>query len=108
MELRTVNYQANNLKPYSNARKEFEKSISLSNIIYLFYRDDECLYIGETWVSLVNRIYVNTPKEQDRSWYKEGNTIYIIELGDEIDDIARQTIESLFILAYRPKYNKKA
>ena len=108
MKLHTVFYQAIDLKPRSSARKEFTNNTSLSNVIYLFYKDEECLYIGETGVSLADRIYVHTPKEQSSPWYKEGNTIHIIQLDKTLDDIARQALESAFILAYRPKYNKKA
>lgn len=108
MKLRTVHYCATELKPRSTARKQFSKSVSLENVIYLFFRDNECLYIGETRVSLANRIFVNTPKEASSPWYKEANTIQLIQFDDAVDDIARQTLESALILAYRPKYVKKA
>ena len=65
------------------------------------------LYIGETGTSLKDRCYKHTPKESEQPWFKKGNLIHIIELGEDIDIIARQAIESSFILAYRPKYNKK-
>ena len=74
----------------------------------IFYKDDECLYIGETGTSLSDRIFKHTPKHLIQPWFKEGNKIFQIELDSGIDGIARGTIEATFILAYRPKYNKKA
>ena len=64
--------------------------------------------IGETGTSLSDRIFKHTPKHLTHPWFKEGNTIFQIELNSGIDDIARETIEATFILAYRPKYNQKA
>ena len=102
MELKTLKYNH-----CDETIEEFKKEISVSNIIYLFYKDSECLYIGETGTSLKDRCYKHTPKESEQPWFKKGNLIHIIELGEDIDIIARQAIESSFILAYRPKYNKK-
>lgn len=107
MELRTVKYNAEEMKPYSEARKQFKNQTSDSNIIYLFYNNTTCLYIGQTGVSLYDRCYVNTPKESEQPWFKEGNTIHIIKLDDSINDISRQALESCFILVHSPKYNKK-
>lgn len=107
MELKTVKYNAEEMIPYSKTRKQFKEQTSDSNIIYLFYNKNECLYIGQTDVSLYERCYRNTPKESDQPWFKEGDTIYIIKLDDNIDDISRQGLESCFILVHRPKYNKK-
>jgi predicted GIY-YIG superfamily endonuclease len=101
MELKTVKYNYYCLNP------EFKNEISVSNIIYLFYKNSDCLYIGETNTSLSDRCYRHTPKESDKPWFKEGNLIHIIKLDANIDNIARQALESSFILAYRPKYNKK-
>lgn len=77
------------------------------NCVYLFFRDNECLYIGETGVSLYERCYKNTPKHSEKPFFKEANTIHIIMLDDKIDDISRQTIEAVLIQSYRPKYNQK-
>lgn len=107
MELKTVKYNEEEMKPYSEARKLFKEQTSDSNIIYLFYNKTECLYIGETSVSLYDRCYVNSPKESEQPWFKEGDTIHIIKLDGSIDNIGRQGLESCFILVNRPKYNRK-
>lgn len=112
MKLETVKYSYHDVsKKNSEAMKALKKSINISNIIYLFFNDDECLYIGETDTSLKDRCYKHTPKESESEWFKESNLIHIIKLDDSknsIDKIARGALESSFILAYRPKYNKKA
>lgn len=107
MELKTVKYNAKEMKPRSKVRKQFKNQTSDINIIYFFYKETNCLYIGQTDVSLYNRCYVNTPKESKQPWFTEANLIHIIKLDENIDDIARQALESSFIMAYRPKYNKK-
>lgn len=90
--------------------KRFKKQIDKnSNIVYLFFNDDKCLYIGQSKNTLKDRVYTNSPKHADKKWFKESNKIYIIGFNDtDIDDISRETIESIFIQVYRPKYNKKA
>ena len=107
MELKTVKYNAEEIKPHSVARRKFENETSDSNIIYLFYNKTTCLYIGETDTSLYKRCYEHTPKESEQPWFKEGDTIHIIKLDDSIDRIGRGGLESCFILVHRPKYNKK-
>ena len=109
MKLKTIKYDyIAVMLEGSNAEEEFKKAISVKNILYFFYNNDECLYIGESGKKLYDRFYKHTPKHHEKEFFKEGNMIHIIELGSEIDDIARQALESSFILAYRPKYNKKA
>ncbi|HHQ4326830.1 TPA: GIY-YIG nuclease family protein [Clostridium perfringens] len=109
MQVKTVHYDSTKLvKDNPELLKEFKEKISISNILYLFFKDNECLYIGETAPSLKARCYQHTPKESESAWFIEGNRIHIIQLDDNIDKIARGTLESTFILAYRPKYNKKA
>lgn len=96
------------LKITVKKKRKFVKKIELQkNIVYFSFHNDECLYIGETSSTLKERCYTHTPKESKETWFKEGNNIYIIELGDTIDNIARHTIEQVLILSYRPKYNKK-
>lgn len=108
MELKTVKYDYSKIIiDNSKEQKYFRKEISVTNIIYLFHKNSECLYIGETGTSLYDRCYVHTPKHSEKTWFKEANIIHIIELDEEIDVIARQALESSFILAYRPKFNKK-
>lgn len=107
MKLKTVKYNFCDLDCNKQEEKEFRKQISVSNIIYLFYKGSKCLYVGETGTSLEDRCYKHTTKESHQKWFKEGNLIHIIKLDKEIDNIARQSLESVFILAHRPKYNKK-
>ena len=108
MKLKTVEYDYSMITTDKSIEKNFKNAINVSNIIYLFYKDTECLYIGETGTSLKDRWYRHTPKELDEEWVKQGNKIHIIELDEVVDNIARQALESSFILAYRPEYNKKA
>ncbi|HFC9206763.1 TPA: hypothetical protein ACF0PM_002222 [Clostridium perfringens] len=108
MKLKTVHYDANKLIKGSEELEAFKESISDKNVLYLFFKDNECFYIGETSCTLKDRCYKNSKKHHEQEWFKECNTIHIIVLDDNIDDIARGTLESTFILAYRPKYNKKA
>lgn len=107
MELKTIKYESGEIRKETEMLMKFKKCISIGNIIYFFYKNNTCLYIGETRTSLKERCYKHTPKESDKPWFVEGNTIHIIILDDNIDDIARQALESSFILAYRPKFNKK-
>lgn len=107
MELNTVKYEYSNLVTNKENENDFKNAIKISNVIYLFYYNSDCLYIGETGTSLFDRCYKHTPKEIEKEWVKEGNQIHIIKLDSNIDTIARQALESSFILVYRPKYNKK-
>ena len=86
----------------------FKKAISpFKNILYFFYADDQCLYIGQTKNSLLDRCYKNTPKHSRAEWFSQANYVHIIQLDDNIDDIARKTIEGVFIATIRPKQNKR-
>ncbi len=89
----------------------FHKFCSKSNIIYMFFKDGQCLYIGETGTSLWERIITHTPSEKDQKWFKEGNRIEIIEMPECVDVFARKAIEQVFILAYNRNvhstYNEK-
>lgn len=106
MTLMTVKYDFQLLKNDEELEK-FKAEIDIMNIIYLFFKDYECLYIGETNTSLKERCYTHSPKHSGQKWFKEGNQIHIIQLDNKIDKIARQLLEGVFILAYRPKNNKK-
>lgn len=109
MKLKTVEYDYSKMSINKfKEQEQFKNNINVTNIIYLFYEDDVCLYIGETGTSLKDRVYRNTPKHSGKEWFKKANIIHIIELDKCIDDICRQALESIFILAYRPEYNKKA
>lgn len=81
------------------------------NVIYFFYNTDgdkkECLYIGETSLTLKDRCYTHSPKEKDRPWFQEGNCVYILQLGENIDDFSRRAVEAVLIASIRPTYNKK-
>lgn len=109
MNLKTIHYDNQKvLKAYSNERNVFRGQASTSNVLYFFYKGDECLYIGESETSLYHRCFKHSPKEKDQPWFKEADTINIIELDSNIDKFSRQTLESTFILTHKPKYNKKA
>ena len=108
MQFYTIKYDPSKITTGSAEYQKLYIETSIANVVYFFYKDDECLYIGETGTSLSDRIFKHTPKHLIQPWFKEGNKIFQIELGSGIDGIARGTIEATFILAYRPKYNKKA
>lgn len=108
MKFHTIKYDPSKIITSSAEYKKLHKETSIANVVYFFYKDDACLYIGETGTSLSDRIFKHTPKHLIQPWFKEGNTIFQIELDSGIDGIARETIEAIFILAYRPKYNQKA
>ena len=108
MQFKTIHYDSNKLIKDSEELKFFKESISDKNVLYLFFKDNECFYIGETGSTLKAMCYTHSPKHHEKEWFKKCNTIKIILLDDYIDDIARGALESAFILAYRPKYNKKA
>lgn len=52
MTLMTVKYDFQLLKNDSKELEKFKAEIDIKIIIYLFFKDDECLYIGETNTSL--------------------------------------------------------
>lgn len=109
MKLITINYDYSKIiNSKSQERDAFKKSTSASNVIYFFYDNSNCLYIGETSASLYDRCFTNTPKHSTKEWFKKANKIHIIELENDVDDIGRQALESSFILAFRPINNKKA
>lgn len=86
----------------------FKKAISpFKNILYFFYADDQCLYIGQTKHSLFDRCYKNTPRHSKTARFSQANYVHIIQLDDNIDDIARKAIEGVFIATIRPKQNKQ-
>ena len=108
MKFHTIKYDPSKIITGSVEYKKLHKETSIANVVYFFYKDGECLYIGETGTSLADRIFKHSPKHRIQPWFNEGNIIFQIELDSCIDDIARETIEATFILAYRPKYNQKA
>ena len=99
------------LKKRSKERKEFSEKTNLSNIIYFFFNEDKCQYIGETSKSLADRCFRNSPKHSKKEWFKECNKVIIIQLDTGLGDIERHALESSFILAYKsaghPLQNEK-
>ena len=108
MKLHTVRYDAKKLVVGTPEYEKYKKETSIPNVIYFFYDNDECLYIGETGKSLFDRTFKNTPCHFEKEWFAKGNIIYQLELDKRIDRIARGTLEATFILAFRPKNNKRA
>lgn len=88
-------------KSWSKERKEFRTKANLSNIIYFFFDNDECYYIGESSISLNDRCFRNTPKHVKKEWFVKCNKVLIIQLDDKLGDIERHALESSFILAYK-------
>ena len=111
MKLVTIKYCPNKAKQKGSSFRVRTKK--LTNVVYSFYKNEECLYVGEAGYALYKRCFVNTPKEADKEWFNEGNTVYIIQLDkkegedDKIVSRRRRAVEALFIVTNSPKYNKK-
>jgi hypothetical protein len=90
----------------------FKEDLQDKNIVYFFYKDDDCKYVGESEDCLWNRCIEHTPKHKNQPWFKECNTICIILLDSNMDTIAWQALESIFIVtlsrAGHILHNKKA
>lgn len=94
--MREVQYDYSKFKSagrgiYSQEETDFQDEIKKDeNVIYFFYKIDgnkkECLYIGETARTLYKRCYVNTPKEKNQPWLKNGNCVYILSLRHKFMD----------------------
>lgn len=50
MEVKTIQYDSEELKRNNEKIDKFKKDISIGNIIYLFYFNNDCLYIGESGI----------------------------------------------------------
>ena len=91
--------------------KQFKNDLKDKNIIYFFYKDDDCLYVGETNTCLWDRIMRHENPEKNSQWFKKGNKIKIIVLDKNIDKYSRRNLESCFIInllrAKHPLYNKQ-
>ena len=98
-------------KGHSKARKDFNKQTNISNVLYFFFNNDICYYIGESAVSLHDRCFRNTPKHCKKEWFNKCNKVIIIQLDDKVGNIERHALESSFILAYKsaghPLQNEK-
>lgn len=109
MELLTIKFDSSAVGDEELKFKDMIKKHK--NIIYFFYKDDECLYIGESKVSLYCRCYKNSPKEKDQLWFKNANKILIIQLDNKNNEMLetryRRALEALFIVVNQPKYNKR-
>lgn len=102
MEFKIVEYSYPNILDKNKKDKtKFKNETSDSNIIYFFYQNDECKYIGESSKSLYERCFINTPKHQSRDFFKVCNKIYIIVLDKKIGGFERKAIEGMFILAFK-------
>ena len=112
MDVTTVHFDSTKVKnAYSKERADFKTQINISNIIYLFFGQDKCYYIGETDASLSQRCYDNTPRHIDANWFNNCDKVILIKLDNELGDIERRAIEATFILSYKsaghPLANKK-
>ena len=104
MKLKTVNYNYSKIsKKYSMEQKKFKEDINVTNNIYLFFKDNECLYIGETGTTLKDRCYRHTEKLSEKDFFKNANIIYIIELDDCIGKEEREKIKTTFKSVYKIK-----
>ena len=109
MDVQIIKYSPEKAKKRaSDFKKEAKK---LTNVLYFFYNDEECLYVGESGVTLYDRCFVHTNKEKSEPWFNEGNKVIIISLGQINDEREstkeREALEGVFIVTNKPKYNKK-
>lgn len=91
--------------------QQLKNELTDKNIIYFFYTDEDCLYVGETDTCLWDRIMRHENPEKNSKWFKKGNKIKIIILDEEIDKYSRRNLESCFIInllrANHHLYNKQ-
>ncbi len=93
MKLITINYDYSKIiNPNSQERDAFRKSTSAANVIYFFMAIVIAYTIGETSASLYDRCFKNSPKHSKKEWFQKANKIHIIELENDVDDIARQAL----------------
>ena len=109
MKLISIEY---NCTTATRKNSSFKKDTrELKNIVYFFYKDEECLYVGESSASLYERCFIHSPKEKKQKWFKEGNKIWIIQLDNQENELittrCRRALEAMFIVINHPKYNLK-
>ena len=120
MEFKTVNYDSKIIKEgisHKGRRKSddpvkiFSQQLKDQNVLYFFYKDDECLYIGQTGICLWDRIIRHEDPEKDSKWFEEAHKICLIILDKKVDVISRRNLESTFIVNYlragHKLYNKE-
>ena len=76
-----------------------------SGAVYVYYgANGEALYVGQTGRKVKARLHDQTSPHKNKLWWKQWKTMRFVQL---IDDMDRQILEFLLILAYSPKFNEK-
>lgn len=73
--------------------------------VYSYFDEDNIpLYVGITSGKVKNRIYVKTSRHVDKPWWNRWKTMRFAQIADDVD---RQLLEYLLIVAYNPSGNSK-
>lgn len=73
--------------------------------VYVYFdAGSRALYVGLTKRRVKARLYDQTSPHKRKPWFAEMKSMRFIQLGNDMD---RQILEFLLILAYEPKNNEK-
>lgn len=72
--------------------------------VYVYYQDDNALYVGVTGGPVKGRIHFQTSPHKKRRWWKSWTHMRFCQISDQTDRIY---LELLLIVAYKPLENKR-
>ncbi len=73
--------------------------------VYAYFNDkDQALYIGLTSRTVKSRLHDQTSPHKKKEWWSQWSYMRFVQLPDDMD---RQVLEFLLILAYSPVHNEK-
>ncbi|WP_019027532.1 hypothetical protein [Colwellia piezophila] len=72
--------------------------------VYVYYKGKEALYVGLTARNVKSRMHTKTSPHKDKEWWSKWDSMRFLQLEDEVD---RQLLEYLLIVAYTPEWNTK-
>lgn len=73
--------------------------------VYVYFNEnDEALYVGLTSRNVKARLHDQTSAHKQKLWWEQWQTMRFLQLSDDMD---RQILEFLLILAYAPSCNQK-
>lgn len=75
-----------------------------SGAVYVYYKNDQAVYVGETRRRVKARKHDQTSPHKDKSWWNEWTHMRFCQISDLTD---RLYLELLLIVAYNPIVNKK-
>lgn len=91
------------------SREQFEGKGKLGDegtgAVYVYFNDcNEAMYVGLTSRRVKSRLHDQTSPHKKKDWWPKWSYMRFVQLPDDMD---RQVLEFLLILAYSPKYNEK-